>query len=186
MTTDREDNRTSERPAGTGNAIGPIVSAAHLADGEVPALSELEFGMIMAFHAFQRWMVRCMAAAGQPGLAPLDVLVLHAVNHRGRPKTLADLCLVLNVEDTHLVSYSLRKLEKAGLVRGGRKGKEKTATITTRGAELCRRYRDIREELLVKTVRELGLSDETLHRMAEQLRILSGHYGQAARAAAAL
>jgi predicted MarR family transcription regulator len=175
-------NEARENSAG----VGPIVSAAHLADGKVPALSELEFGMIMAFHAFQRWMVRCMAAAGQPGLGPLDVLVLHAVNHRGRAKTLADLCLVLNVEDTHLVSYSLRKLEREGLIRSGRKGKEKTATITEKGAALCRRYRDIREELLVKTVRELGLSDEALHRMAEQLRILSGHYGQAARAAASL
>ena len=166
--------------------MGPIVSAAHLADGEVPALSELEFGMIMAFHAFQRWMVRCVAAAGQPGLGPLDVLVLHATNHRGRPKTLADLCLVLNVEDTHLVTYAVRKLEKAGLVTSGRKGKEKTVRITGKGAAVCARYREIREALLVRTVRELGLSDEALQRMAEQLRILSGHYGQAARAAASL
>ncbi|HHN66984.1 MAG TPA: transcriptional regulator, partial [Thermopetrobacter sp.] len=59
--------------------LGPIVSSAHLASGASPALSELEFGMILAFHAFERWMVRCMAAAGQPGLGPLDVLVLHAV-----------------------------------------------------------------------------------------------------------
>ncbi len=168
----------------TGRKLGPVVSSAHLAEGGAPALSELEFGMIMAWHAFERWMARCMAAAGQPGLGPLDVLVLHAVNHRGRPKTLADLCLVLNVEDTHVVSYSVRKLEKAGLVTSGRQGKEKTVRITRKGAKACARYRDIREELLVKTIRDLGLPDETLGRMAARLRILSGHYGQAARAAA--
>ncbi len=166
--------------------LGPIVSASHLADGAAPALSELEFGMILAFHAFERWMVRCMAAAGQPGLGPLDVLVLHAANHRGRPKTLADLCLVLNVEDTHLVTYSVRKLEKAGLVTSGREGKEKTIAITDKGAKTCARYRDIREELLVATIRDMGLSDETMSHTAAQLRILSGHYGQAARAAASL
>jgi len=168
------------------STLGPIVSSAHLAEGEAPALSELEFGMILAFHAFERWMVRCMAAAGEPGLAPLDVLIIHAVNHRKRAKTLADLCLVLNVEDTHLVTYSVRKLERAGLVQSGRKGKEKTVAITDKGALACARYRDIREELLVRTIRDMGLSGEALSRIAAQLRILSGHYGQAARAAASL
>ncbi len=166
--------------------LGPIVSAAHLAEGGAPALSEMEFGMILAFHAFERWMVRCAAAAGEPGLGALDVLVLHAANHRERPKTLADLCLVLNVEDTHLVTYSVRKLEKRALVQSGREGKEKTVAITGKGAETCARYRDIREELLVKTINDLGLSGEALSHTAALLRILSGHYGQAARAAASL
>ncbi len=99
--------------------LGPIVSSGHLASGALPALSEFEFGMIMTVHAFNRWMVRCMAAAGMPDLSPLDVLVLHNVNHRGKAKRLADVCLVLNIEDTHVVSYSLKKLEKLKLVRGG-------------------------------------------------------------------
>ncbi len=170
----------------TEKGLGPIVSASHLAEGNVPALSELEFGMILAWHAFERWMVRCMSAAGIPGLGPLDVLVLHASNHRARPKTLADLCLVLNVEDTHLVTYSVRKLEKLGLVESGRKGKEKTVSITEIGARACERYGQIREELLVDTIRDFGLSDDSLSKMAALLRILSGHYGQAARAAASL
>ena len=32
-----------------------------------PRLSEVEYGMILAGHAFQRWMVLCAAAAGRPG-----------------------------------------------------------------------------------------------------------------------
>ena len=103
-------------------SLGPIVSSGHLASGGLPALSEFEFGMIMTVHAFNRWMVRCMAAAGMPDLSPLDVLVLHNVNHRGKAKRLADVCLVLNIEDTHVVSYSLKKLEKLKLVRGGKAG----------------------------------------------------------------
>ncbi len=99
--------------------LGPIVSSGHLASGALPALSEFEFGMIMTVHAFNRWMVRCMAAAGMPDLSPLDVLVLHNVNHRGKAKRLADVCLVLNIEDTHVVSYSLKKLEKLKLVKAG-------------------------------------------------------------------
>ena len=34
--------------------IGPLVSAAHLADGAVPALSEVEFALTVATNAFQR------------------------------------------------------------------------------------------------------------------------------------
>ena len=51
-----------------------------------------------------------MAAAGMPGSGPLDVMVLHTVNHRDRPKKLADICFTLNIEDTHTVNYALKKL----------------------------------------------------------------------------
>ena len=49
--------------AATGE-LGPIVSSAHLATGLMPSLSELEFGLILLGHAFNRWIVRCAAAAG--------------------------------------------------------------------------------------------------------------------------
>ncbi len=166
--------------------VGPVVGAAHLASGAMPALSEFEFGLMMASHAFQRWIVRCMSAAGVSGLAPLDVMVLHTVNHRGRAKTLADICLVLNVEDTHLVTYAIRKLERVGLVASGRSGKEKTVAITTQGIDMCERYRQVREALLVDTVKSLGLDSDVVGALAMELRTLSGHYDQASRAAASL
>ncbi|HHI81927.1 MAG TPA: transcriptional regulator [Rhizobiales bacterium] len=165
---------------------GPIVSSSHLASGEMPALSEFEFGLILASHAFERWMVRCMAAAGIEGLSPLDVLVLHSVNHRDRAKTLASICTVLSIEDIHLVTYAIRKLEKSGLVKSGRAGKEKTVEITREGAQACERYKEIREELLVKTAKALGMSNEAASGLAAELRALSGHYAQAARSAASL
>lgn len=167
-------------------AIGPIVSSAHLADGMMPALSELEFGLILLGHAFGRWMVRCAAAAGVPDLSALDVLVLHTVNHRGRPKRLADICLVLNVEDTHLVTYAVKKLQAHGLVASGRQGKEKTVAITAKGEAACGKYRDIREMLLVNPVKGTGADEDKLSEIAGLMRALSGHYDQAARAAASL
>lgn len=163
----------------------PVVSSAHLAAGAMPALSEYEFGLILASSAFSRWTVRCMAAAGAPGMSPLDVLVLHAINHRGRRKTLADLCLVLNIEDTHTVSYSLKKLERDGLIETGRQGKEKTAAISKAGAALCARYAEIRENLLVRTVKSLSIDEQDLSNLSALMRGLSGTYDQASRAAAA-
>ena len=166
--------------------LGPIVSSAHLAAGAMPALSELEFGMILLGHAFERWMVRCMAAAGVPDLSALDVLVAHTIAHRGRAKRLADICLVLNIEDTHLVNYSMKKLERLKLLKGGRRGKEKTVEVTPAGEEACRRYAQIREQLLVRSVRATGIDPVQLSEIAAVMRSLSGQYDQAARAAASL
>ena len=56
------------------------------------------------------------AAADLAELSGPDVSVLHSVTHWARDKCLADLCFVLNVEDTHLVNYALKKLLKLGLV----------------------------------------------------------------------
>jgi predicted MarR family transcription regulator len=167
-------------------ALGPLVSSGHLASGALPALSEFEFGMTMLNHAFHRWMVRCMTAAGVPDLSPFDVLVLHNVNHRGKAKRLADICLVLNVEDTHVVNYSLKKLEKLKLIKGGKAGKEKVVTATAAGQQACERYRTVREALLVPPVMATGLDPARLSAFAAELRALSGQYDQAARTAASL
>ncbi len=166
--------------------VGPVVSSAHLAQSSLPALSEVEFALTMTNHAFHRWMVRCMVAAGGPAMSPLEVLIVHLVNHRERPKTLADICLVLNVEDTHLANYATKKLAKAGLVKVGRTGKEKTIAITEAGAALCTRYGEVRERLVVRAAAHLGIDAEEMSRLAALLRALSGSYDQAARSAAAL
>jgi len=173
-----------EEKAGT--SIGPVVSAAHLASGAMPALSEIEFAVTMMVNAYYRWMVRGMAASGSEGLGPLDVQVLHSVNHRGRAKTLSDICLVLNIEDTHTVTYALKKLEKAGLIKPGRRGKEKTAEITASGEKACLEYKRLREALLVEPMKALGLNEVELSKLAATLRLVSGNYDQAARAAAAM
>jgi predicted MarR family transcription regulator len=172
-------------PAGA-DGIGPIVSSAHLSAGALPGLSEVEFGLILAGHAFDRWMVRCMGAAGVPDLSAVEVLVLHTVRHRDRPKKLADICLVLGVEDTHVVSYAVKKLSVAGLVTSKRAGKEKLVLATKVGAEACQRYHEIRERLLVKPVSATGLPGPTLSELGALLRALSGHYDQAARSATSL
>lgn len=164
---------------------GPVVSSAHLADGSFPEISEFEFGLIIAGHAFQRWTTRAMAASGYPDLSSLDVLVLHSVRHRDRPKKLADICLVLNVEDTHTVNYSIKKLTRAGLVKEGRQGKEKLVEITQAGADACETYKYIRESLLLGAISELGIEPEQVSRVSALLRLMSGQYDQAARAATA-
>ena len=166
--------------------IGPIVSSAHLAAKGSAELSEFEFGLIIANNAFSRWTVRCMAAAGVPDLSPLDILVLHSISHRDRSKKMADICFVLNVEDTHTVNYSLKKLIKIGLVEGEKRGKENFFSTTDEGQQACERYAEVRRECLLKSLNALGSTEQDIHSTAGLLSALSGLYDQAARAATSL
>ncbi|MEM7547258.1 MAG: winged helix DNA-binding protein [Pseudomonadota bacterium] len=168
------------------STLGPVVSSAHLAAGALPEMSELEFGLIMASNAFMRWTTRCMTAAGLEDMSSLEVLILHSVNHRGRPKKLADICLVLNIEDTHTVAYALKKLEKRRLVQGGKAGKEKTVEITTTGEAACVAYGKVREAMLIESIMDMGLDKTQMSRLSSLLRAMSGQYDQAARAAASM
>lgn len=164
-----------------------IVSSAHLVSENAAELSEYEYGLIVGWHAFQRWISRCMAAAGYGELGPLDVLVLHSVNHRDRQKRLADICFTLNVEDTHTVNYALKKLLKLELVVSERRGKEAFYSVTEKGQEACATYREVRESCLVDAFEALGgLDPEEITDTARTLRALSGLYDQAARSATSL
>ena len=163
-----------------------IVSSAHLVSEKSVELSEYEYGLIIAANTFDRWIVRCAAAAGLKNMGPLDVLVLHSVNHRARAKKLADLCFVLNIEDTHTVAYSCRKLVKQGLIKSSKQKKENFYSTTTAGRAACDRYREVREDCLVDVLRTIGVSNDEVGAAAAVLRALSGLYDQAARAAASL
>lgn len=165
---------------------GEIVSSSHLAVSEMPELSEFEFGLIVVGNSFNRWIARCMAAAGLPGLASMDVLVLHHVHHRARDKRLADIAFTLNVEDLHVVNYSLKKLLAAGVVETTRVGKEVLYRTSDQGKAHIDRYREIRERCLVAALSRSHGDGETVRETARVMRWLSGLYDQAARAATSL
>ncbi len=161
-----------------------IVSSSHLVSPRSQEASELEFGLIVAWNAFSRWAVRCMAAAGVPDLTITDVLILHHVNHRARNKKLADICFVLNYEDTYVVAYSLKKLVAADLVRTEKLGKEVLYAPTLSGDAVIARYRQVREECLISNLD--GEMNSNIGDVARTLRTMSGLYDQAARAASSL
>jgi predicted MarR family transcription regulator len=166
--------------------FAPIVSSEHLTSPDSWPLSEFEYGMIIAHNAFSRWMIRCMHAAGYADFSTLDVLVLHNVNHRNRPKRLVDICFVLHVEDQHTVNYSLKKLVKGELVEREKHGKEIFYCTTTQGTEACQKYREIREKCLTSAYRSLDKEGSEISQAAALLRLMSGLYDQASRAASSL
>ncbi len=177
-----------QRPDAEPHAVADrrIVSSRHLAEGAGWEASELEYGLIIAYNAFTRWTSRCMAAAGNGDLTPLEILVLHNTNHRAREKRLADICFLLNIEDTHTVNYALRKLLKSGLLSSEKRGKEVFYRTSPEGAALCETYRQIREACFLDGMPRTDISGDELRQIAASLRSISGQYDQASRAAASL
>jgi predicted MarR family transcription regulator len=151
-----------------------IVSSAHLMSPQSAELSEFEYGLIVSSNAFSRWVVHCMSAAGLRELTPLDVLVLHHVNHRARDKRLTDICFIMNVEDTHLINYSLKKLQALGVVQSSRNGKDVTYAATDLGRSHIERYRQIRESCLISALMADGTLNHQIGDLAVLLRVLSG------------
>jgi predicted MarR family transcription regulator len=179
------------KPAKAARAAEPVVprlfvSSSHLVSPKSQQLSEFEFGLIISSNAFNRWVTRCMSAAGLKDLTTLDVLLLHHVNHRAREKKLADVSFMMNIEDTHVVSYSLRKLVGLGLVATAKRGKEVVYFTTPAGQAQIERYREVREACLVAALSKDGSDNARLGELAGFLRFLSGMYDQAARAATSL
>lgn len=163
-----------------------IVSSEHLVSDSSVELSELEYGLIMAGNAFNRWMVRCMSAAGEKDMTAVEVSLLHHVSHRERKKKLADICFVLNIEDTHVATYALKKLIARGYVESEKIGKEVFFSVTPAGRDLCLKYREVREHCLIETLKDSGVTNEQIGEAAQLLRHASGLYDTAARAAASL
>lgn len=149
-------------------------------------MAEIELATINANHAFQRWIVCCMKGAGLKDLTVIDVLVLHHINHRARNKRLADICFVLNIEDTHVAVYSIRKLIGLDLIHSDKHGKEVTYSTTTLGQEYLLRYLEIREQCLLDAMQTLNLNKSVLEELAQYLRRMSGLYDQAARAVSSI
>lgn len=163
-----------------------IVSSRHLAEGEGWEASEVEYGLIIAYNAFARWMTRCMSAAGDVELTPLEILVLHHVNHRSKDKRLSDICFLLNLEDTHTVNYALKKLLKLNLLSSEKRGKEVFYRTSETGQTLCDAYRTVRQRCFLDGLSRMDLTGEEMREIASSLRSLSGQYDQASRAAASL
>lgn len=174
----------SENPKRAGKDAPLLVAASELVVEGNESSSEFEFGLMVTWNAFSRWVSRGMAAAGGAELSLVESILLTHVCHRGREKKLADICFTLNITDTHVVSYGLRKLVSLELIDAKKVGKEVFYSATKKGEELVLRYKEIRQACLIPSLDgEIG---DRLSKGAEVLRQMSGNYDQAARSAASL
>lgn len=147
-------------------------------------LSALENALVAASDAYNRWVAEGMGAAGQKGLSALEIAFVLDLMDSAPQRTFLDLCQARNVEEPYLAHYALRKLRDLGLVETGRRGKEKTVTLTEKGQDLCRNFSDLRGRIIGPDSLA-GVGQAEIAGMSDLLRQIAAVYDQAKHAARA-
>ena len=146
-------------------------------------LSAFEYDLITVMFGFFRWIETCMNASDVIGLNSLDILILHALSRRPKGQRLSEIGVVMNIDDTHLLAYSLKKLMNASLVEARRIGRERIFVTTGKGDTACANYHCVREKFLVREVAKRESDFTKFEKAATTLSDLASMYDRAGRAA---
>lgn len=150
--------------------------------GMIP-ITRFEQSLQVLKNSFEQWVRRCGARAGLAGFASIEIEVLHIIGRAKEARRIADICFVLNVEDTHIITYAVKKLIKAGFVQSNRSGKDAFFSITQTGGERVLAYAEIKRQLLLDASERFSEQEIELEALAEKMQLLASLYEQAARRA---
>ena len=150
---------------------------------ESEQLSELELTLTVLWNCVRRWMSQRSNSSVVSGLSDLDVFLLHLLVYRNKQLRGIDLAFALSIDDMHLVSYSLKKLARLGVISSAKIGKEVFYEASSKGREHYFEFLNDRKKFLEPAMRFLS-RDFDLESITAFLRTLSSVYEQAARSAA--
>lgn len=151
-------------------------------DDRETGITEVEFALMRISAAFDRWIAECLdRVAGEP-LGSAAAMVLHVIGLKDRPKTPAEIARLLNRDDTANVLYSIRKLERAGLVERDAAPKRKLVAfrLTRRGRRIVADYAALRAAVLLPRVPRLADWDTQLAGAKDFIDVMRSVYDQAA------
>ena len=146
------------------------------------AITEFEFSLMRIAAAYDRWIAECLATVARQALGSTCAAVLHLTALKNRPKTPAEIARLLNRDDVPNVIYSIRKLERAGLVEREHSEQRKSAAyrITRRGRRVALDYAELRAQVLLAHVPRLEAGNEQLAGAKDLMDLIRGIYDQAA------
>jgi len=144
-------------------------------------LSQLEMSLTVLWNSARRWLSK---RSSVNGLSDLDVFLMHMLAYRNAALRASDLAFALAIDDMHLVSYSLKKLAKLGLITSAKAGKEVVYRATDGAVEHRKAFLEDRARYVEPAIHDLVVSGMDVKALTKALRALSGVYEQAARAAA--
>lgn len=161
-----------------------VDSTWHLAQSEPEMkLSAFELELWRVFHGFLRWQEDCERCFNNYDLTGNDISVLHVIRARNNPKTINDIARILNRQDMYNLQYSVRKLERLGLIEklSKRTKKMTTYSITEKGIidtdVFTKAKRDILVDLFKK---ESDLNIEQVTAVLVKLKFVYDEAGQIA------
>jgi predicted MarR family transcription regulator len=144
-------------------------------------LTRLELALMRSAASFTRWVPELHKFATGEQLTFQDAAIMHCIRLRGGSTTLAEMLIFLHRHDLAAVQYSLRKLEKAGLVRRakGPQRREIYYFITDKGRQQTVDYAAMRAKLLIRLCEEVVGFESSMAIAAAALERLTGIYDQA-------
>ncbi len=147
------------------------------------AFAEFQHAMMCLSEAFFRFAGRSLAQiADDQNMSGQDSVILQVIHSGKRPKSITDLQHFTNRTDVSNIQYSVRKLQKAGLVRRAKaEGRGAAYELTARGLEVVDAYVRSRRELLADFPE---MDDRLIARLEDARRLvvtMTGLYDQASR-----
>lgn len=165
-----------------GGVVGPTWPDRHMsADALSAALVRLELGLMRIHEAFSSWALELQKHSSGYQMSFQEVALLHCVRLRGGTTTIAEMLIFLHRHDLAAVTYSLRKLEQAGLIerKRGPYRREVAYAITEHGREVTDLYSKFRQRVLVERFREIPGIQQTANEVAAVIERMIGIYDQA-------
>jgi predicted MarR family transcription regulator len=149
------------------------------------AFTEFEFALHHITEAFARWSTALHEYVSGDSLPVQDISLLQLIRMNERPKSAAEIGKFLNRDDSSNILYSLRKLEKSGLIEKTGGALRQTAyQVTPRGRDVTDAYADMRRRILLESVDKLVDPGDELSVVTRTIWRISGLYEQAARTTA--
>ncbi len=146
------------------------------------AVTELEWGILRFFAAFERSCEQLSRLATADGLKFQEVIVVGVVAmQRGHP-TASSLARQLNRDDVQNLQYTLRKLVDNGYLSQSKKTGSRVVTyaVSKKGRKFVTDYFTVRSKLLTKKTGLIEDIDAKLSGASELISVLTGLYDGAA------
>ncbi|HEY5789580.1 MAG TPA: winged helix DNA-binding protein [Gammaproteobacteria bacterium] len=177
--------KTASDPADTAaveSDIYPLDRRWHLArDHDESLVTQLEYALLRASAAFDRWQSECLAAVMNKDFSSTDNVILHIVRMKDRPKGITEIARLMDRNDIANLQYSIKKLTRFGLIeRDGSSKRRGTAyKVTAQGREVTDRYAEVRANVLVKALPHMQDKEEQFETAEWLLNLMKGLYDQA-------
>ena len=146
------------------------------------AVTELEWGILRFFAAFERSCEQLSRLATADGLKFQEVIVVGVVAmQRGHP-TASSLARQLNRDDVQNLQYTLRKLVESRYLTQSKKTGSRVVTyaVSGKGRKFITDYFQVRSKLLTKKTGLIEDIDAKLSGASELISVLTGLYDGAA------
>lgn len=157
----------------------------HLAVSDAErVVAEFEHALICLCEAFGRYNMQGLAGVSdEASFSGQDNMVLHIIQTLDRPKSLSDISRFMNRDDLANIQYSVRKLQKAGLIEkaSDRSARGTTYRTTEDGREVVAAFVARRRDLVLAPAEEMEQLREQLRGATKVMSHFIGLYDQAAR-----